>query len=58
LKEYLLVAQDRYHIDQFVRQESGQWLLSDAVGPDSAIYLSSIECTLVLAEVYDKVEFL
>jgi Uma2 family endonuclease len=57
LKEYLLVAQDRYHIERFTRQANGQWLLSEAMGPDGVIQLESIECTLALAEVYDKVEF-
>jgi Uma2 family endonuclease len=57
LKEYLLVAQDQYRIERFTRQSNGQWLLSEAIGPDSRIQLESIDCTLALAEVYDKVEF-
>ena len=57
LKEYLLVAQDQYRIECFTRQANGQWLLSEAVGPDGLIQLESIDCTLALAEVYDKVEF-
>jgi Uma2 family endonuclease len=57
LKEYLLVAQDHYRIECFTRQPNGQWLLSEAIGPDGVIELESIGCTLALSEVYDKVEF-
>lgn len=55
LREYLLIAQDRYHIDHFVRQDDGTWVLSDADGLEATIALPSIGCTLPLAEVYEKV---
>lgn len=57
LKEYLLIAQDRYRIEHFVRQEHGQWLMSEASDHESVPHLSSIDCTLALTEVYDKVAF-
>jgi Uma2 family endonuclease len=56
LREYVLIAQERPHIEQFVRQSDGQWLLSEWSGLDAAVLLGSIGATLVLAEVYDKVE--
>jgi len=55
LREYLLIAQDRYHLDHFVRQDDGSWLLNDASGLESLIHLPSIGCELPLAEVYEKV---
>ena len=55
LREYLLIAQDRYHIDHFVRQDDGAWLLRAADGLGASVTLPSIECTLALAEVYEKV---
>jgi len=55
LREYLLIAQDRYHVDHFVRQDDGSWLLNDASGLESLIHLPSIGCELPLAEVYEKV---
>lgn len=55
LREYLLIAQDRYHLDHFVRQDDGSWLLNDASGLESVIHLPSIGCELPLAEVYEKV---
>jgi Uma2 family endonuclease len=54
--EYLLVTQDEYRIEQYVKQEDGRWLLSEARSIDAAIELSSIQCVLALKEVYDKVQ--
>lgn len=55
LREYLLISQDRYHIDHFVRQDDGSWVLRAADGLEAAVTLLSIGCTLALAEVYEKV---
>jgi len=56
LQEYLLVAQDEVHLEHYVRQTDGQWLLSEANRLDEEIHLPSIDCRLSLAEVYDKTE--
>lgn len=57
LKEYLLVAQDRPFIEQFVRSKTGKWEYAAAIGLESSLVLPSIECTLNLAAVYKRVEF-
>ncbi len=58
LQEYLLISQDAPLLERYVRQEGTRfWMLSDAEGPDAQMELSAIECSLSLAEVYDKVEF-
>jgi Uma2 family endonuclease len=56
LREYVLIAQERLHLEQFVRQSDGHWLLSEWSGSDATVSLGSVGATLVLAEVYDKVE--
>ncbi len=56
LAEYLLVAQDRHHVEHYVRQADGQWLLSETVSLPDIIHLSAINCDLAMAEIYDKVE--
>lgn len=56
LKEYLLVTQDAYHIDQFVRHGEINWLLTEHDGPTARIHLDSIDCTLTLADLYEKVD--
>jgi Uma2 family endonuclease len=57
LQEYVLIAQDQARIERYLRQPSGEWLLSDAIGMNAVIELTSIHCTLALADVYDKVTF-
>jgi Uma2 family endonuclease len=57
LQEYVLVAQNRAHVDVFSRQDDEQWRLTDATGLSASIELPSIGCTLALADVYDKLEF-
>jgi Uma2 family endonuclease len=56
LKEYLLIAQDTIHVEQFANQ-SGQWIYTDANSLDDVLTLSSIECTLALSSIYKKVTF-
>ena len=56
LAEYLVIAQDKYHVEQYTRQSDNRWLLSETDDPQKTIRLSSIECDLALADIYDKVE--
>lgn len=57
LREYVLVAQDRPHLEHFVRQPDGRWLFAETNRLEDAVALPSIGCTLALAEVYDKAEW-
>jgi hypothetical protein len=57
LQEYVLIAQDRPHLEQYTRQPDGRWLLSDAKGLEAVVSLPSIRCDLTLSEVYDGVSF-
>jgi len=54
LMEYVLIAQDRYSVERFIRQEN-QWLFSEAGDLADVVDLHSIECNLVLRDIYDKV---
>lgn len=57
LREYILIAQDDYRIERFVRYGENTWLLSEATGKDAIIELSAIQCVLRLEEVYERVAF-
>ena len=57
LRQYLLIAQDRPVMDLFTRQADGRWVLDAYTDMDTSIRLESIDCTLRLGEVYDKVDF-
>jgi len=51
-----LIAQDKYHVEQFVFQPENRWSMSKINRPDASVYLSSIGCNLALDEVYDKIK--
>lgn len=55
LSEYLLIAQDDYKVEQYVKQADGRWLLTDINSLEAKVELSSIECVLALADVYNKI---
>lgn len=55
LADYVLIAQDRVHVENFARQADGRWLLSETDDPKSVLEIPSIRCRLVLAEVYERV---
>ncbi|MDT5060516.1 MAG: hypothetical protein QOH63_975 [Acidobacteriota bacterium] len=57
LSDYLLVSQSSLHVDHFHRQASGQWLYSLANELEGSLHLASIDCTLQLAEIYDRIVF-
>lgn len=57
LKEYMLVAQDKPVVEQYVRQAGGKWTYAAVIGLESSLLLPSVECTLNLSAVYDKVDF-
>ncbi len=57
LREYLLVSQDRVRVECYRRDADGRWTLTDYTGLDDQVPLESLDCTLALAEIYDKVEF-
>lgn len=57
LAEHLLVAQDEVRVEQYVKQPNGEWVLFEYVTLDSKAHLPSIDCSLVLSEVYDRINF-
>jgi Uma2 family endonuclease len=56
LQDYILIAQDSTRIDHFTLREN-EWIFSDANSLDGVITLPSIDCTLHLSDVYEKVTF-
>lgn len=57
LRAYLLLSQHRVAAELFLRQPSGDWLLSTYTDLGDRIALPPLDTELPLAEVYDKVEF-
>jgi Uma2 family endonuclease len=57
LRDYLLIAQDESYIEQYTRQEPGEWVLREFISSLDLLTLASIACTLALADVYEHVTF-
>ena len=59
LQEYRLIAQDRFSVEVFQRQDAGSnaWLLSAAAEREAEVRLSSLGITVPLTEIYAGVEF-
>jgi Uma2 family endonuclease len=57
LTDYLLISQDRPLVEHFARQRDAQWLYTAHRDLSASIHLSTIDCQLPLAEIYDRVEF-
>jgi Uma2 family endonuclease len=57
LAEHLLVAQDEIRLEQYVRQSNGEWALFEYLALNDSLELTSIDCSLALRDVYDKISF-
>ncbi|HXU09489.1 MAG TPA: Uma2 family endonuclease [Blastocatellia bacterium] len=55
--EYLLIAQDRPHVEHHARQADGSWLLYETNNLADTIQLKSVPCVLRMADIYAKVNF-
>ena len=57
LTDYVLVSQALPLIEHFRRQTNDEWVLSAHSDIESSLQIASINCTLHLSEVYDRVTF-
>lgn len=57
LQDYILISQDSHRVEHYIRQENNEWLLREAIGIEAQVIIRSIDCTLTLEDVYEKVEF-
>jgi Uma2 family endonuclease len=56
LQEYILIAQDTQHIERYARHEENQWILTEVLGPEATLQITSLSVALLLADVYEQVE--
>jgi Uma2 family endonuclease len=57
LSEYSLVSQTEARVEIFRRQTDGGWLLHDAIGLESSCRFESLNCSIPLADLYERVAF-
>jgi Uma2 family endonuclease len=56
-QEYILIDQYSFHVEQFSKNDSNQWLFSEKDGQESSLQLSKINFEISLLDLYDKVNF-
>ena len=57
LRELLLVDQKAAHVQQFIRQENGGWLLFEKTDLEESVKLDSVDIEIPLSEIYRGVQF-
>jgi len=55
--EYLLISQDRPHVVLYTKQDAKTWLQREYNSLDETLYLTSLDCEVSLAEIYENIEF-
>ena len=55
LREYLLVAQDRIHVEHFIRQHGGEWQQAEYTDLAQKVHLFSVELELPIELIYEGV---
>ena len=56
LTEYILITQEPYRVEQYVRQSNREWRYSEYHNAEDVVIVSVIGCELTLKDVYAKVE--
>ena len=58
VKDYILIAQDKMHVEHFTRLPNNEWILHrDVTEPDGKIVIHSLGCELTLSQIYQRVDF-
>lgn len=55
--EYLLIAQHRPHVSQFIKQDNGVWTFMEFNALTDKVQCESVPCGLALSEIYRDVSF-
>ncbi len=57
LQDYVLVSQDKMHVEHFQRQPDGRWILEEFDLPERTLAFETSNCILNVGDVYAKVAF-
>ena len=57
LHTYILISQDRFHVEVFFRNEAGSWTLTEADGKEAAVEIPGVGLRIPMEEIYEDVSF-
>ena len=56
LSDYVLVSADRSRVEHYHLRDDGVWVLDDLTAPEETLRLTSVDCEITLAEIYERVK--
>jgi Uma2 family endonuclease len=56
-REYILIDQYSYHIEQFAKNSKGKWVLTEYDSEASVLTLESVEFQMPLRDIYQRINF-
>ncbi len=56
LQEYVLISQDKVRVEHYLRH-GPEWIFTELNELDDVLHLPTIDCSVTLRDIYDKVEF-
>jgi len=56
LKEYILIAQYRLHVEQYALNENGEWLVTEYRAAEDILKFSSVDFQIKISELYQRVK--
>lgn len=56
-REYILIDQYSYHIEQFAKNSNRKWELTEYDSEESVLTLESIEFQITLKDIYERINF-
>ena len=56
-REYVLVYQNNYCVEQYTKQNDGRWILTEYLGEDAVLKLESVRFEISLQDLYKRVIF-
>jgi Uma2 family endonuclease len=55
-QEYVLISQEPFRVEQYVRKTKNEWTYFEFRQPEDVVKLNSIDCELVLQDIYHKIQ--
>ncbi|MBE9053315.1 Uma2 family endonuclease [Nostocales cyanobacterium LEGE 11386] len=56
-QEYILIDQYTMHVEHYYKMENNKWIFSEYDDGDVTLNLATVPCQVLLADIYDQVDF-
>ncbi|HYW21399.1 MAG TPA: Uma2 family endonuclease [Nodularia sp. (in: cyanobacteria)] len=57
-KEYILIDQYTMHVEHYCKTNNNKWIFSEYDDGDVTLNLAAVPCQVLLADIYDQVDFI